>query len=213
MKKMPCLFQRDFTDKRKPKLLQTVTPGCEWALAGEGSPTRKRDGTACMVRGGKLFKRYDAKKGKTPPEGFVSCGEPDAVTGHNPGWVEVDDGPECKWHREAWTGLRASGGSRFRPKAELADGTYELCGPRVNGNAEGLTEHEFIRHGSEIVTIVLDGNAPPPGHLGFGLGDGPMEFLGYFLSSFMGEGIVFHHPDGRMCKIRRDDYGLKWPAP
>jgi hypothetical protein len=26
------------------------------------------------------------------------------------------------------------------------------------------------------------------------------------------EGIVFAHPDGRMCKIRRDDYGLAWPV-
>lgn len=24
-----------------------------------------------------------------------------------------------------------------------------------------------------------------------------------------GEGIVFHHPDGRMCKIRKSDFGIK----
>jgi hypothetical protein len=23
------------------------------------------------------------------------------------------------------------------------------------------------------------------------------------------EGIVFHHPDGRMCKLRKSDFGIK----
>ena len=26
------------------------------------------------------------------------------------------------------------------------------------------------------------------------------------------EGLVFHHPDGRMAKIKRRDYGLSWPV-
>ena len=25
------------------------------------------------------------------------------------------------------------------------------------------------------------------------------------------EGIVWHHPDGRMVKIKRKDFGFKWP--
>ena len=25
------------------------------------------------------------------------------------------------------------------------------------------------------------------------------------------EGIVWHHPDGRMAKIKRRDFGLSWP--
>jgi hypothetical protein len=72
MKKIPCLFQRDFTDKRRPTLLRDVTPGCEWVLAGEGVATRKRDGTACAVIGGKLFKRYDVKRGRPVPAGAGS---------------------------------------------------------------------------------------------------------------------------------------------
>jgi hypothetical protein len=46
---MPCLFVRDFTDKRNPKISTDVTPGCEWVMAGEGVATRKYDGTACLV--------------------------------------------------------------------------------------------------------------------------------------------------------------------
>lgn len=41
-----------------------VTPGCEWVLAGEGIPTRKFDGSACMIENQQMFKRYDAKNGK-----------------------------------------------------------------------------------------------------------------------------------------------------
>ncbi|GGH67162.1 hypothetical protein HNQ91_001716 [Filimonas zeae] len=36
------------------------------------------------------------------------------------------------------------------------------------------------------------------------------EGIRTFLESFEGEGVVFHHPDGRMCKIKRRDFGMKW---
>ena len=196
MIKIPCLFQRDFSSK-KPLLLRAATQGSEWVLAGEGVATRKRDGTACLVRGGVLHKRYDVKKGKSVPAGAIACTrEADPVTGHWPHWVEVGGERESVWHMEAWTGLRASDGSRFRPKADLPDGTYELCGPKINGNPEALLEHVFIRHGSEILEHV------------------PRDWDGLreLLKAAPYEGIVFHHPDGRMVKIRRDDYGFSWPV-
>src|SRR6476620_6230466 len=107
MKKVPCLFQRDFGGGREPLARPEVTPGCEWVLAGEGVATRKRDGTACAVVGGVLHLRYDAKRGKQPPPDAVPCQEPDAVTGHWPHWLPVGDRPEGKWHREAWAALPA----------------------------------------------------------------------------------------------------------
>ena len=202
MKKMPCLFQRDFTNKRSPVLLRDVTPGCEWALAGEGIATRKRDGTSCAVIEGVLYKRYDAKRGKDGkhppvPQGAIACDDPDAVTGHWPHWIVVGGEPESRWHNEAWTGLRASDGSRFRPFDVFPDGTYELCGPKLQGNPEGFVEHTFIRHGFEVVGS--------PGRT--------WDSLREFLADYSGEGLVFHHPDGRMCKIRRDDFGFAWPIP
>lgn len=90
MRKMPCLFERDFTDKRRPVLLRAVTLGCEWVLNGEGIASIKRDGTACAVIDGALYARFDAKRGKTPPPGAIPCDpEPDPVTGHWPHWVLV----------------------------------------------------------------------------------------------------------------------------
>lgn len=194
MKKMPCLFVRNFSG-RSFTITEQVTPGCEWVTAGEGVASIKRDGTACMVRGGHLFKRYDAKHGKTPPAGFEPCGEPDPVTGHHPGWIPVPtetDGPsEMSWHQLAWQ--RAMAESAHLPGG-MDDGTYELCGPMLQGNPERLPFHQFIPHGAEVVA------APRT-----------FEHLRAFLEVFPHEGLVFLHDNGERCKIRRDDFGFPWP--
>ena len=75
MKKIKSVFQRNYETDRL--IRNEVAPGCEWVLAGEGVPTRKYDGTCCLVEDSQLFKRYDAKHGKTPPPGFRPAQEPD----------------------------------------------------------------------------------------------------------------------------------------
>lgn len=190
MRKMPCLFQREFHGHNSATLLRTVTPGCEWVLAGEGTASIKRDGTSCMFRGEQLFKRYDAKKDRKtgefrlPPSGAIPCDEPDPVTGHWPHWVLI--GETDYWHHEAFK----------RQVSDLTEGTYELCGPKINGNRERFIEHTLIRHGAEVVPFV---------HVTF---DGLRDFL----AEFPHEGLVFAHPDGRMTKIRRNDFGHVWPV-
>lgn len=94
MKKIISLFQRNYETDRLVR--DEVVPGAEWVLAGEGVATRKFDGACCMVRDGKLFKRYDAKNGKTPPPGFEPAQDADPVTGHLPGWLLVGDCAEDK---------------------------------------------------------------------------------------------------------------------
>src|SRR5260221_10739942 len=86
MKKIPSLFKGDYEGTRL--VYDEVAPGAEWVIAGEGMATRKIDGTSCLMRGGKLFKRYDARAGKAPPSGFEPAQEEaDPVTGHWPGWL------------------------------------------------------------------------------------------------------------------------------
>lgn len=185
MRKIISLFQRNYDGDRLVR--DEVVPGAEWVLAGEGIATRKWDGTCCMVRDGKLYKRYDAKRGKTPPPNFEPAQDYDEVTGHMPGWVPVGDGPEDRWHREAFDDY----GGRY------ADGTYELCGPKVQGNPERLATHALVVHG------------------GATLSDAPRSFTelrGYFASENI-EGIVWHHPDGRMVKIKAKDFGLRREGP
>ena len=175
MKKIISLYQRNYDGDRLVR--DELVPGAEWVPAGEGIATRKFDGTCCMVRAGQLYKRYDAKAGKTPPAGFEPAQEPDAVTGHHPGWLPVGDGPDDRWHREAM-------------KPELADGTYELVGPKIQGNPEGYAAHALVSHGVEI------------------LSDAPRTFaaLKDYLIARNIEGVVWHHPDGRMVKIKRKDF-------
>lgn len=185
MRKMLSLFQRNYDGDRLVR--NEVVPGAEWVLAGEGVPTRKWDGTCCLVRDGKLYKRYDAKHGKTPPSGFEPAQEPDPVTGHWPGWLAVGDGPEDRWHREGWA---EAGGST------IANGTYELIGPKVQGNPDAWEFHFLMPHGA------------------FHLLDAPRDFDGLrsYLASRPFEGIVWHHPDGRMVKIKAKDFGLRRPS-
>lgn len=180
MQKIISLFQRNYESDRLVR--NEVVPGAEWVINGEGVATRKWDGTCCMIKDGVLYKRYDAKKGKTPPEGFIPAQEPDEVTGHWPGWLKVGPGNEDRWHREALEDMN------------YEDGTYELVGPRINGNREGLDRHILIKHGEEKVYF--------PGGVTY-------DTVKKFLDEVDYQGIVWHHPDGRMVKIKKKDFGFK----
>lgn len=77
MKKIPTLFERKFADHKVVGITPNVTPGCEASLEeGKCVATVKWDGSCCAIVGKTrgFYKRYDAKKGKTPPEGAIrSC--------------------------------------------------------------------------------------------------------------------------------------------
>jgi hypothetical protein len=200
MKKMPCVFVRNFHGHDSFTITEQVTPGCEWVLAGEGVATRKWDGTACLFKDGKLWARYDAKRGKTPPPSWVAC-EPaaDPITGHWPGWVPVEDQPQYKHHR---LGLA----KRLEEAGPLTEGaTYELIGPGVQNNPENVSHLMLVPHGGRPAAVVLDLFPYPAAQP-----ERTFAALREFLSKARIEGIVFHHPDGRMAKIRRADFGFEW---
>lgn len=185
MQKIPTLFERDWSGDRS-RVVDVVHPGCEWVPAGEGTATRKIDGTCCLVRGGRLYKRFETKK--APPGDFEEVGF-DETTGKRVGWRPVGEGPEDKWHRSAWTGSDT-----------WPDGTYELIGPKVQGNPEKQSCHLLIRHGGGLAGPI----------------DGvPIDFSGLqaWLAEKDIEGIVWHHPDGRMAKIKLRDFGIKRATP
>ena len=99
MRKIISLFQRNY--KSDHLVRDEVVPGAEWVLAGEGIATIKWDGTAVMYDGRTWFRRYDVKKGRAEPPGFIPAQDPDSETGHWPGWVPITQGPEDQWLREA----------------------------------------------------------------------------------------------------------------
>lgn len=182
MKKIQTVFERDWNGDRS-RVINQVHAGCEWVLAGEGRATRKLDGTCCLVRDAKLYKRRELRAGEAaPPEFEVADYDPE--TEKTVGWVPVtNDNPADRWHLQAWA----------EPGAYFPDGTYELIGPKVQGNPEGWFCHQLIAHGS----IAED--------------DVPRTFDGLrdWLAGQDIEGIVFHHQNGRMAKIKLRDFGLK----
>ena len=66
----------------------------------------------------------------------------------------------------------------------------------MQGNPEGFVEHVLIRHGCDRLFYA------------------PRDFAGLkeYLSEHDIEGIVWHHHDGRMVKIKGRDFGIrrKW---
>jgi|HubBroStandDraft_6_1064221.scaffolds.fasta_scaffold733987_2 hypothetical protein len=183
MKKIPTIFERDW-DGDRSRVLPIPVAEADWVFAGEGVATRKYDGTACLIRDGQMFKRHEVREGKTSPEGF-EVADHDGETGKTVGWVPVGDGPEDRWHRE---GLANS-----FPDGDAPDGTYELVGPKVQGNPEDYPDHVLIMHAKATPYIV------------------PRDYDGMhdLLAAMDCEGFVFHHPDGRMAKIKKRDFGLK----
>lgn len=189
MKKIETLFKKD--PNNLGRVLPIVNLENHWVYdEPETKATRKFDGTACAVINGELYKRYDCKKGKLPPEGAIPCQEPDEITGHWPHWVKCErDKKEDQYFLEAFDFATSTIG------VKLTDGTYELCGPKINGNKEQLGMHFLIKHGAELVPIK----------------DLSFEGIRGYLSNPENdiEGIVFHGKEGQMCKIRKSDFGIK----
>lgn len=201
MKKISTYFKKDPNDLSK--VIDEINDGNEW-VEEYGIATRKFDGTACAIFDGILYKRYDArlfkkKKGKIIkftkeqiqskiPKGAIECQNPDTKSGHWPHWIKCIRGnPEDKYHFEAFDDLSD-------PKD---NGTYELCGEKVQGNPEKIQGHKLIRHASTFII----------------LRDFSFNAIKEYLKESDMEGIVFHHKDdffeGRMCKIRKKDFGIK----
>lgn len=150
MRKIRTLFQRDPRDRRHV-IPDLVTPGCEWVLAGEGVATRKWDGTCVLLdEDGAWWARREVRPGKTPPPGWREV-DHDDTTGRRVGWEPIERSGFATFHAEAvadppW------GPEPRRPW------TYELVGPRVNGNPDGLGRHTLIRHGETVVSPPLVGD-------------------------------------------------------
>jgi hypothetical protein len=183
MKKISTLFKKDPNDLGK--VINEINPENQWAFK-YGVPTRKFDGTSCVIIDGEIYKRYDVKKGRQIPYGAIACQEADLITGHHPHWLRCDRMEKSdKYFFEA-----------FDEQEEWQDATYELCGIKIQGNPEKINGHQLIRHGCE----------------GLYLKDYTFEYLKEYLSNPNNdiEGIVFHHKiDGRMCKLRKSDFGIK----
>jgi hypothetical protein len=186
VQKIPTLFVRDPQDMSR--VTREVTPGCEWVMAREGWATRKRDGTNVRVTvdSGVLV---EVEKRRNPSRQEKSAGA-------EPGYVMANREDPSDQH------IFASVDATYFK--DWPDGSWpcEAVGPKIQGGAEG--EHPFL------LPFSLPGWAKemriPDG--------GPRDFdsLNAVLGESDWEGIVWHHPDGRMAKAKRRDFGHRWPS-
>ena len=190
MKKIPTLFVKEYDDEgRYLGLRREVTPGCEWVMEGEGEATEKVDGAACAVINGRFYRRYTVKAGqKRIADKAVPCGEgPDPYTGKWPHWLPVSYLRTAdKWFIKAWENT---------PWCH-DEGTYEAVGPHFQANPYGLDEDVLEKHGR------------------IKMPDFPRTFDGMrdYLAAHEIEGVVFWKDGEPKCKIRRKDFGLRWPV-
>lgn len=188
MKKIPTLFKRIFFSHNSFDITSEVTSGMEWVLNGGGVATVKVDGSCVAFLNGKCYKRYDAKNGKTPPQGAIPCCGPDPVTGHWPHWVEIRPNNKAdRWFLEAFIN-----GDTGR----YGEGTYEAIGPHFQGNPYKLELDTLEKHGVRTIDEL---------NRSF---DGIREYL----RETPIEGIVFWRDGEPQCKIRRRDFGFDWPC-
>jgi hypothetical protein len=70
--------------------------------------------------------------------------------------------------------------------------------PKVNGNPERQEQHTLRQHSrAERPDAPRDYDA---------LAKYVAKYLAKYLAEFDGEGVVWHHPDGRMAKLKRRDF-------
>ena len=191
MKKIPTLFEREFKDHKVVEVKPTLSsPDLQWVLDGEGEATLKVDGSCCAIIDGLFYRRYDAKKGKRPPENAIPCSDPDPITGHWPHWIPAsasDNDKASKWYVAALQDYILNNGF---PE----DGTYEAIGPHFQGNPYKLETDTLVKHG----TVVLDVERSFDG-------------IRNYLQEHEIEGIVFWKDGEPQCKIKRSDFGFQWP--
>ncbi|MFD9422229.1 MULTISPECIES: hypothetical protein [unclassified Streptomyces] len=180
--RIPTLFVRDTTT---PYVAPVVTPGCEWVIDGEGTPTRMWNGMCTRLDDrGHWWVRRTVRPGGQAPAGYVAA-DTDPATGITYGWQPAD---RSRWRDVLTEALANTPCNRAS--------TYELVGPLVGRNPDDYQAHILLAHGWAPFNIRKDLATSPRGCIS----------LHQWLHARRYEGIVWHHPDGRMAKLKAADF-------
>lgn len=188
MQKILSLYMRD-PDTNLKYVSREVNPKAAWVLA-EPTHTRatvKWDGTCTLLDAhGQWWSRHQLRPGKTAP-GIYHPVETDPITGKTQGWIPAEMGSFKRQLADALTNAEEEG-------EHLTPGTYELIGEKVQSNPHGLPYVTLVRHGDATLVDV------PTDY------DVLAEWLRMMNRTGYLEGVVWHHDDGRMAKIKTRDF-------
>lgn len=210
MKKIPSLFVRN---RQTGFVIPELTPSCEWVMEKAWPAHRKYDGTCVglflSVKGEVRINegvgseeidkpedltevwmsRREVKQGHEFPDGF-EIEQFDPTTKKTFGWEPIEQSSFYKHFQEAVDGLS---------KRYL--GTYELCGPKINGNPEGFKKHTLVHHWSTELLAnvhVLDIHEMSV--------EDAYEALKMTLGYMPVEGVVWYGMGHGMAKLKRKDF-------
>jgi hypothetical protein len=110
VKKIPTMFARDWDGDRRYVLPSSRRGATGSVSAGEGSPTRKYDGTCVMFDCDRGWAQREVREGKTAPAGFVEL-EHDEETGKTVGWKPIEQSGFAKLHAQALAEAERAGGT------------------------------------------------------------------------------------------------------
>lgn len=193
MRKIPMLFERE-----NGFAIDKINPKCAWVFEFRSIPRQKWDGTCMKLDSDGWWSRREVRSSKKTPESFV-LEERDDKTGHSFGWIPYEESSFVKVADEAMQKAPLSH-TLFRFSREYDYGTYELIGPKVNGNPEKLKEHRLMPHKDS--PIVADLSIFDPDELNF-------ELLKNIITSLPMEGVVWYGDDGKRAKLRRKDFRIE----
>lgn len=196
MKKIPTLFKRAANGFVIPELNEKAA----WVLQEESTALRKYDGVCFMFDGEEWWNRRSWQgriKQKMDMYGIKPV-EYDPNTQKTFGWAQ--DGSFGKYLRQAlqYPPVHADA---VPQASEYLPGTYELVGPKINGNPEGFAQHRLIYHAraeqlSNINSLNLNQLDVQQAY----------NALAATLSYVLVEGAVFYGSEGQLAKIKRRDF-------
>jgi hypothetical protein len=194
MKKMTTLYKQEFDQLPNNKgrvfsgLSQETNTENDWVFTDPTTVAyRKLDGASAAIINGKVYYRYMSRQRKNTPAQIPVDGIPaqpniDEATQTHPYWVPAEAKGNGKHHYDA-----------FINQPNLPDGTYELIGPSINGNAEHAVTNILVPHNANKLLVKL------PTEL-------TRESLKQLIMSQPWEGLVFRNSNDDMCKLRRVDF-------
>lgn len=196
MQKIPTLFERDPADMSR--VTARVTPGCEWVFQGEGVPTRKWDGTNVRVT---VARNVPVERGLASVlatlEKRRNPTREEKAAGAEPGYALASRSDPADKH--IFAALDATAFTVWPEGLWSA----EALGPKIQGGIDG--DRPMLVPFSVPGWALTHALIPQPVRT--------FEGLATYLRDGAIEGVVFHHSDGRMAKIKARDFGVFRVAP
>jgi len=193
---IPTLFERDEKGSLDP---HKVHPNAQWVLSEQlARATQMYDGIVYRFLRNNFSKRFIRTRNCETPLGYRPSQSSANEDGSYPGWVPIPpDEPILKEAR-----------NNSNPTQE---GTYELCGPTINNNPEGLKNHQFFKHGDKILPDFPRYKDPirrTPRDVAIA-NKVFYDQIEEYLKTRNIEGVVFYHTNTtKIAKIKKKDFGL-----